>query len=154
MTEKREFTWFDFIFRNFLIAIGLRMLLQAFPGLPTCTLFWAYLKFGDPVFLPRLTPRRRALHFIAFIGSTMNAIAMLANGGCMPVLGKTTTNYAWAPLTAHSRFVFLCDIHSGSSLGDFFIIIALAGFLLNWLLEKSNRLKVSTHGERMPGLGF
>lgn len=155
---KRELTTFDLVFRNFLVALTLRAIWQSYPGIFPCLLFWGYHKFGDPIFIRGLSLRRRVLHLFAFIGATLNAIATLANGGYMPVLGKVAEGRevsVWVPLTSASHLPALCDIYrGGTSLGDLLIFFALAGFLLNWICEKNGWISHTVHGERLPGLGI
>jgi len=75
-------------------------------------------------------------HVPVLAGAALNYIALFANGGRMPVLGRTEAYRWWQPLTEDSRLVFLCDIYFQSSVGD--MLIASAGIvaLAVWLLRR------------------
>ena len=102
------------------------------PNSWSCILFWAIgLTFYYSIWLR--IPRKRWLLWLGklqLIGGFGNAVATVANGGFMPVLGRTEVQSVWIPLTETSRMVWLCDIHHGFSLGD---ILLFGGFLYFFL---------------------
>lgn len=63
-------------------------------------------------------------------GAALNGLAIFANGGRMPVLGRTEVNRWWQPLTEKSHLAFLCDIYWKCSIGDFIVLLGILGGLI------------------------
>lgn len=129
---------------------------QTHAGIWPCLLFWVIALADEPIRWPEIHGRRRLLYGLALLGSAGNALATVANGGFMPVAGKTDFTSVWAPLTDAARLRWLCDIYWGSSLGDMFILAGMLGLLANWLLEKTGAIcpEATVPGKRLPGLGI
>jgi len=55
----------------------------------------------------------------------------------MPVLGKIhSLGSIWIPMTAQTRYMWLCDVHAGFSAGDFFIFGSMAALMMNHIRKK------------------
>jgi len=84
----------------------------------------------------------RLHRFVILLGGTMNFIALTANNGRMPVLGKIETARWWQPLTEESRVKFLCDVlWATCSIGD---MVILTGILIGLGLALYKHLTAST----------
>lgn len=63
------------------------------------------------------------------VGVLLNTIALLANGGRMPVAQFTEKAVEisrwWQPVTEHTRLLSLCDVIYGFSIGDLLILGAI-----------------------------
>lgn len=72
--------------------------------------------------------------FLVFVGAACNAVATIANGGRMPVLGKHGSPVSvWRAARPGDHVLILCDRFSGFSLGDVLIgagLVLLIGFWL------------------------
>jgi hypothetical protein len=118
----------------------LRMLWQWYPSLWACALFWAGV-FGVEVQYIRRTDKINWWTRIPILaGMSMNAAVTIANGGRMPVLGKFHPVSIWVT-GAGKHLLFLCDrfdFHRWVifSVGDFFILGALALGILLWLFRR------------------
>lgn len=164
MNNKDEFDkWYDALpgwkvvvlfFTLFPFLLGLRGLWQATPNIWTCALFWICAFADEPIRWRLLHGRRLLLYRAGLFGSALNALATLANGGFMPVEGKTDFTSLWAPMTADCKLYWLCDVFGGASIGDFFILTCLAGFFINWTLEKLGAIELeSGRVTKFPSLG-
>jgi len=69
-------------------------------------------------------------------GGVLNTIALIANQGRMPVLGKDTVDRWWQPLTSETRLVFLCDIYWKWSIGDIVVGTAVLAGVTSWTVTK------------------
>lgn len=138
----------------FLIAA--RWYWQTHVSLWPCILFWVIALADDPLRWMDMGSRRKKFYGMAFVGAFSNAIATIANGGTMPVLGKIDVTSVWVPLTEATSVPYLCDIFWGASIGDFFILGGLLCLFGNWILEKNDLLspELVAENKRMPGLGI
>lgn len=148
------------VLTSFPFLLAARIAWQVDPGIWWCLLFWTMALADEPIRWAEMRRRRRVLYGLATLGAIGNAVATIANGGYMPVLGKSEATSVWVPLTEASRMQWLCDIYGGASLGDFFIAAALLGLFVNWSCEKLPRwhaLALEPEppiiGKRLPGLG-
>jgi hypothetical protein len=138
-------------------VLGLRALWQYYPEVWACALFWAFSLADEPLRWRFLGVRRRLCYSMATMGAIGNAVATLANGGVMPVAGLKEQRSLWVPLTSDHRFQWLCDVHPGGfSLGDYFILSALALLLIIWLAERASLLDEESiaYGRKVPGVGI
>lgn len=144
------------VLTSFPFLLAARVLWQAYPGTSMCLLFWVMALADEPLRWSEMRQRRRWLYGLTVLGGLGNAAATIANGGYMPVLGKTEATSLWVPLTDASRLRWLCDIYAGASLGDIFIGLGLLGLLLNWICEKNGLFvpEPTIVGKRLPGLGI
>lgn len=114
-----------------LAALTVRHVLLAYwPGLLTMSLFWGLL-------LLTLLIRGGSILFL-FPGLLSNAIAVLANGGFMPVFGYGSIEYDGFHIegTPETAFPRLCDRFGGASIGDFLIFAAFIAFIVHWIVLK------------------
>lgn len=77
-------------------------------------------------------------HWLLAAGALCNLVAVVANGGYMPVLDYDPSGAPtwWVPLTAESRLPWLCDIYWGSSIGDGFIAASVLAAVGRWCVRK------------------
>ena len=113
-------------------ALGIRSATWDYSMLWTCVLFWGLVIFFDAV-----------CGWWAMIpGALCNAIAMLANGGRMPVFDPRYEPAGWHVAgTADTNLPFLCD-HGflfGSSVGDILITVAIVVYSSLWLARQCAR---------------
>ena len=87
--------------------------------------------------------RRNPGFGVVLTGITLNVIAVLSNGGRMPVVNYNGENYGtlWQPATEDTRFVFLVDQDylGYASWGDVLIGLGLAAVVL---VALSQRLRI------------
>ena len=83
----------------------------------------------------------RAGAWLVFGGGSLNMLAVVSNGGQMPVLGKVDAAARWwKPLDPDSvRFYWLCDIFAGCSVGDMLIGFSLPFLAVAFVLERERR---------------
>lgn len=86
---------------------------------------------------------------VVLVGAMLNGLAIFANGGRMPVLGRTEIYRWWQPLTSESRLVSLCDIYFKCSVGD---MVILAGALMGLVFYIAGHAKKSTATGSLAGL--
>ena len=69
----------------------------------------------------------RLVNLLLAVGLLHNTVAVVANGGYMPVQGRIYSTTWWMPMTDTTRLPWLCDIWvSGSmSIGDLFIFASI-----------------------------
>jgi hypothetical protein len=117
------------------ITLAARFIWQWKPNLWTCLLFWA-VAIGFDILNIRRNPAVSWRYF-ALLGVICNALVTLANGGFMPVLGKSGSFISvWVKANTSHRLLFLADRFWGFSIGDFFILGALLSSLLFWTYGK------------------
>jgi hypothetical protein len=99
-----------------MLVIPVRIIWQIYPNLWWCIVFWAVV-----LWLNR--PKKRNLQtFLVFVGASFNALATIANGGKMPVLGKYGSPVsAWRAARPSDHLLILCDRIGGFSIGDLLI---------------------------------
>jgi hypothetical protein len=116
-----------------MLIIPARIIWQIYPNLWCCIGFWAVV-----LWLNRPS-KRRAQTFLLFIGAGCNAIATIANGGKMPVLGKYGSPVSvWRAARPGDHVLILCDRFGGFSMGD---VLIAASFILGiglWLWRLRN----------------
>lgn len=122
------------ILAMFFIASSARLLWHADPGVFRCLLFWAAAAAFQVVCLIRTS---RVGCGIGLAGILANAIATMSNGGFMPVLGETTRESVWVPLTAAHRLPWLCDVFWGWSVGDLLLITGMVVAIVSGVLSIS-----------------
>ncbi len=76
---------------------------------------------------------------VAGTGALMNAAAVLANGGYMPVLGKESAHGLWIPLEESHRLTALVDRYGGFSLGDIILGSAALAAITIWIITSALR---------------
>jgi len=103
-----------------------RIIWQIYPNLLCCIGFWALVLWLD-------RPKsRRAL--LSFAGAACNAVATIANGGKMPVLGKYGSPVSvWRAARPGDHVLILCDRFAGFSIGDILIGAWLILEIVLWL---------------------
>jgi len=99
-----------------MLIIPARIIWQIYPNLSCCIGFWAVV-----LWLNR--PRKKSPYtFLAFAGAACNAVATIANGGKMPVLGKYGSPVSvWRAARHGDHLLILCDRFGGFSIGDVLI---------------------------------
>lgn len=125
-----------------------RVVWQIYPNLWVCVGFWTH-------FLWAFRPRKRSPEttrprdILAFAGAVSNAIATIANGGKMPVLGKWAGSpwSVWRPARPADHVLILCDRFAGWSIGDMLIGVALILGIGLWLRKLwTNHVPQSSQG--------
>ena len=111
-----------------MLIIPARIIWQIYPNLWCCCGFWAVV-----LWLNR--PRKgNSQTFLVFVGAACNAVATIANGGKMPVLGKYGSPVSvWRAARPGDHVLILCDRFGGFSIGD---VLIGASFVLGigvWL---------------------
>ena len=107
--------------------IAARFWWEVHPGIIPCAAFWTVaISFFGRLWIND----RGALQVarsIMMLGFLSNAAATLANGGYMPVLGRSEpSGSVWIPLTEATRLPALCDRYAaGASIGDFAIALGM-----------------------------
>lgn len=86
----------------------------------------------------------RLFKVMILIGSTLNFLTLVANGGRMPVLGRTGVSRWWEPLTDSSRLVPLCDIYFKASIGDMVIAAGIITALAHWLIRRRTTTAIAS----------
>ena len=108
-----------------------------YPNLWCCVGFWAVV-----LWLNRPRTKKRDLRtFLVLIGASCNAIATIANGGKMPVLGKYGSPVSvWRAARPGDHLLILCDRFDGWSVGDILIGASLLLGITLWAWKlKSER---------------
>jgi hypothetical protein len=99
-----------------MLIIPVRIIWQIYPNLWCCITFWAVVLWLNR---PR---KKNSLTLIVFLGAAFNAVATIANGGKMPVLGKHGSPVSvWRAAGPGDHFLILCDRFGGFSIGDMLI---------------------------------
>ena len=113
-----------------MLIIAGRIIWQMYPNLWCCIGFWCLV-----LWLNR--PERKSLQTIpVFVGALCNAVATIANGGKMPVLGKYGSPVSvWRAARLGDHVLILCDRFAGFSIGDVLIGIAFI-FVIGVRLRK------------------
>lgn len=78
----------------------------------------------------------RLFKIIILTGGLFNFLALIVNGGRMPVLGRTEVSRWWEPLTDSSYLVPLCDIYFKCSIGDMVITVGMLTAIVSWLVRR------------------
>ena len=78
------------------------------------------------MFVLDFSVRRDLAGLVVLIGGGLNAVAIYANNGQMPVLGMETASRWWKPLGEDVVLYWLTDIWWSFSVGDFLIFAAVA----------------------------
>lgn len=117
------------------------------PSISTALTFWIPWLYWNALWIVRNGVwKYRWCRIGVSIGGILNAAAILANGGFMPVTGEMKTREVWIQATPNTHLFYLCDIHGGASVGDFIILGSafvalniLAASLLHWFLNRPKR---------------
>ncbi len=99
-----------------MLIILARIVWQMYPNLWCCIGFWTVV-----LWLNR--PAKKSPYtFLLFFGSACNALATIANGGRMPVLGRSGSPVSvWRAARPGDHVLILCDRFGGFSIGDVLI---------------------------------
>jgi hypothetical protein len=127
-----------------MLIILARIIWQVYPNLWCCLGFWI-------VVLLLNRPRRKSLEsLLVFVGAACNAVATVANGGRMPVLGKYGSPVSvWRAARPGDHMLILGDRFGGFSVGDALIGASFALGIGLWLWRRaSNRLLSGEGNER------
>lgn len=114
-----------------MLIILARIIWQIYPNVLCCIGFWAVV-----LWLNR--PRKQSQQtFLVFVGSAFNAVATIANGGKMPVIGKYGSPVSvWRAARPSDHLLILCDRFAGFSIGDMLIGAWLILAIGSWLWKK------------------
>jgi hypothetical protein len=99
-----------------MLIILARIIWQMYPNLWCCIGFWTVVLWSN-------RPAKKSPDtFLVFVGSACNAVATIANGGRMPVLGKYGSPVSvWRAARPGDHLLILCDRFGGFSIGDMLI---------------------------------
>lgn len=119
---------------NLLLTFAARIAWQVNPGMFWASIFWSasftsLLAWSIPIWIK----------LIIGLGILSNALAILSNGGFMPVADNEGREFSvWVQLKEHHNFPWLCDVLPlGFSVGDVAIITGLGLFCYwFWFLNK------------------
>jgi hypothetical protein len=125
-----------------MLIIPARIIWQIFPNLWCCVGFWAVV-----LWLNR--PKKKSPYtFPVFVGAACNAVATIANGGKMPVLGEYGSPVSvWRAARPGDHVLILCDRFGGFSIGDVLIGGAFIFAIGLWLWKKM-RTRASLLGSK------
>jgi hypothetical protein len=110
-----------------LISIAFRSSMELWPEFLFCFGFWAAALVSNVLLY----------NFLLLPGMSCNAIAMLTNGGVMPVYGQEiSAPGVHVQGTAEASLPFLCDwLPGGFSPGDVLILLALIWMIARYFVR-------------------
>ena len=114
-----------------MLIVPVRIIWQMYPNLLCCIAFWAVvLWLNRPM-------KKSPKSLLVFLGAACNAVATIANGGRMPVLGKYGSPVSvWRAARPGDHFLILCDRFGGFSIGDVLIGVWFVLAIGLWLWKK------------------
>jgi hypothetical protein len=111
-----------------MLIILARIIWQIYPNL------WCSIGFWTVVLWSNRPAKKSPDTFLVFVGAACNAVATIANGGRMPVLGKYGSPVSvWRAARPGDHALILCDRFRGFSIGDVLIGAALILVIGSWL---------------------
>lgn len=128
-----------------MLIILARIIWQISPNLWCCIGFWVVVLWLNK-------PAKNSPYtFLVFVGAACNAVATIANGGKMPVLGRHGSLVSvWRAARPGDHLLILCDRFGGFSIGDVLIGGGLTLAIGMWLW-KSTVSRASPGDKRQDG---